>query len=59
MNFHTEEWAFLRDKINEGIALQMRALETAGNIEQVFKAQGALAALKNLAKLPEKAKTTA
>lgn len=56
MNFHSEEWAGIRDVINAAIQQQLRALEAANNIEQVFKAQGALAALKNLLKLPEKNK---
>jgi hypothetical protein len=54
MNFHSEEWAFIRDRIKADIEKQTNALRIAKDLEGLFKAQGAIQALEMLLKLPEK-----
>jgi hypothetical protein len=54
VNFNSDEWGYLKSKIEENIARELVRLETAETERAMFQAQGALKTLRNLLNLDKR-----
>lgn len=51
LNFFSEEWQFIKKKLEDGLADNLRALENAQTEKDADKARGALRFIRSLLKI--------
>jgi hypothetical protein len=56
LNFFSDEWRFIKKKLEEGMESSLRALENAPNEKEADKARGALRFIRSLLQLETRTK---